>query len=71
MTVKEDLCKIHLRTAKLKNNQLKIFKNISELWNFTLKNVCFKTALFRCGNICDLLFPTLFLILFFFWTAAW
>jgi len=30
LSVNEDLYNIHLRTPKLKNNQLKIFKNVAE-----------------------------------------
>lgn len=40
MSTNEDLYDIPLGTPKLKNNQLKIFKNVSEFWNFALENVC-------------------------------
>lgn len=56
MSVNEDLYNGYFRTPKLKNNQLRIFKNAS--------NVCFKAALFSSGNLCGLL-PILFLILIF------
>lgn len=44
MSANQDLYNIHLRTPKLKNKHLIIFKNVSEFWNFTLQNICFKAA---------------------------